>query len=130
MLRPPEIADRYGLEISAVEEALLDFEAHGWVRQLTFGESSGWSLSEAGRIENERRLAAELDRAGVRDAVTGAHQTFRPLNRQLGTACTNWQIRPTPADPMAFNDHTDWRWDERVLRTLAAPDTSFGYPVP
>jgi hypothetical protein len=26
---------------------------------------------------------------------------------------------------MAFNDHTDWRWDERVLRTLSFLDTSF-----
>ena len=26
---------------------------------------------------------------------------------------------------MAFNDHTDWRWDERVLRTLESVDDSF-----
>ncbi len=26
---------------------------------------------------------------------------------------------------MAFNDHADWRWDERVLRTLASLDGSF-----
>ena len=24
---------------------------------------------------------------------------------------------------MAFNDHTDWRWDERVLQTLASTAT-------
>jgi hypothetical protein len=78
-----------------------------------------------GRAENERRLATELDRAGARDAVTSAHTVFVPLNRRLGTACTDWQIRPTPADPMAVNDHTDWRWDERVLQTLASLDTAF-----
>lgn len=27
---------------------------------------------------------------------------------------------------MAINDHTDWRWDEKVLRTLASIDGSFG----
>ena len=26
---------------------------------------------------------------------------------------------------MAVNDHTDWRWDERVLQTLASIDGSF-----
>ncbi len=26
---------------------------------------------------------------------------------------------------MAFNDHADWRWDERVLQALASLDTSF-----
>ena len=44
----------------------------------------------------------------------------------VGAACTNSQIRPTRIDPLAFNDHADWRWDERVLRTLASLDTSFG----
>ena len=26
---------------------------------------------------------------------------------------------------MALNDHADWRWDDRVLRTLASIDGSF-----
>ena len=120
------IAGRYGLDASMAQETLLDFEACGWVRQLSFGATSGWSLTEAGRTENERRLAAELDRAGARVTVTGVHQAFVPLNRRLGAACTDWQIRPSPADPLAFNDHADWRWDERVLRTLASLDSSFG----
>jgi hypothetical protein len=119
------VAARYGLDTSTVEEALLDFEAAGWVRHLSFGGTSGWSLTDAGRTENERRLAAELGKAGARYAVTSAHATFLPLNRRLGEACTKWQIRPTRADPMAFNDHTDWRWDERVLQTLDSIDRSF-----
>jgi hypothetical protein len=119
------LASRYRLDAAAAEEVLLDFEAWGWVSRLSFAGSSGWSLTDAGRLENERRLAAELDRAGVRAEVSAVHTAFRPLNRRLGTACTNWQIRPTPADSMAFNDHTDWRWDERILRTLASVGTSF-----
>jgi hypothetical protein len=120
------VAVRYGLPPGTVEEALLDFEARGWVRHLSFAGSSGWSLTDAGRDENERRLAAELDRAGARDTIARAHAAFLPLNRRFGTACTDWQIRPTRLDPMAFNDHADWGWDERVLRTLASVATSFG----
>ena len=121
------VAGRYGLDVSVVGESLLDFEAHGWVRHTSFGGSSGWSLTEEGRVENERRLAAELGRAGARarETLTSAHAAFVPLNRRLGAACTDWQVRPTPADPMALNDHSDWRWDERVLRTLRSIDTSF-----
>ncbi len=119
------IARRYGLDIAATEESLLDFEARGWARQLNFGGAAGWSLTEAGKDEGGRRLAAELDRAAARATITRAHQAFLPLNRELGTACTNWQIRPTAADPMTFNDHTDWRWDQRVLAALAALDSSF-----
>ncbi|HEX6934718.1 MAG TPA: transcriptional regulator [Streptosporangiaceae bacterium] len=120
------IASRYGLDPGAVAEALLDFEAYGWVSQMSVAGSPGWSLTDAGRAENEARLAAELDEAGARTAVTRAHAEFVPLNRRLAAACTNWQVRPAIGDPMAINDHTDWRWDERVLRELASLDRSFG----
>jgi hypothetical protein len=108
-----------------VESLLLDFEASGWVRHTGFAGSSGWSVTDAGRLENERRLRLELDRAGAREAVARIHAEFVPLNRRFGTACTDWQIRPSRVDPMALNDHTDWRWDERVLRVLRALDESF-----
>ena len=120
------IAARYGLDPALVEEALLDFEATGWVRQLSFAGSAGWSMTDAGRAVNEQRLAAELDRAGAREIVTNAHAAFVPLNHRFGEACTEWQVRPTRFDPMAFNDHTDWRWDDRVLRTLTHLGKSFG----
>jgi hypothetical protein len=119
------VADRYGLDPATVEELLLDSEASGWVRRSSFGDSSGWSLTDAGRTENEKRLSAELDRSGHRDRVVAVHSAFRPLNRQFGEACTDWQVRPTRLDPMALNDDTDWRWDERVLRRLDAVDESF-----
>jgi hypothetical protein len=61
---------------------------------------------------------------GARDEVVTAHQRFLPLNDRLGTACTNWQIRPAPGDPLAVNDHSDPRWDDRVLVTLASLGSS------
>jgi hypothetical protein len=113
------IAARYGLDSGTVDELLLDFEASGWLRHSSFAGVSGWSVTDAGRLENERRLALELDRAGARETVTSIHVEFLPLNRRFGSACTDWQVRPTLADPMTSNDHTDWAWDDRVLRTLA-----------
>jgi hypothetical protein len=119
------IAERWGLDTDEVDEALLDVEATGWVRRLEFGGSSGWSLTDAGRAEGERRLATELDRAGARNAVAAVHADFRPLNRTFGAACTDWQIRPTELDPIAFNDHTDRAWDQRVLATLTDVEEEF-----
>lgn len=58
------VAARYRLDPDQVHEFLLDFEACGWVRHSSFAGSSGWSLTDSGRSENERRLAIELDRAG------------------------------------------------------------------
>ena len=119
------IAARFGLGTAMVEDLLLDFEANGWVHRYSFAGGSGWSVTDAGKVENERRLASELDRADAREAVTKVHAEFVPLNRRFGDACTNWQIRPTRSDSMALNDHTDWRWDERVLQALATVDRAF-----
>lgn len=84
------IASRFGLDPGTTRASLLDFGARGWARATSFAGSSGWSLTEA-------------ERAG----------RFR-------AACTDWQIRPTRLDPMALNDHSGWRWDERVLKTLSS----------
>ena len=119
------IAARFRLDVELVNDVLLDFEAMGWVRHLSFAGSSGWSVTDTGRAVSERRLAAELDRAGSRETVTSTHATFLPLNRRFGDACTDWQLRPTRLDPMAFNDHTDWRWDDRVLQALTSLGSSF-----
>ena len=100
------VAARYRLDGDTVEESLLDYEALGWVGRSSFAGSSGWSITEAGRVENERRLAAELDRAGARETVVSAHGAFLSLNERLAKACT------------------DWRWDERVLRALASVGAS------
>jgi hypothetical protein len=43
---------------------------------------------------------------------------FIALNSGFLAAVTNWQIRPDRADPLAADDHTDGRWDQRVLDDL------------
>jgi len=120
------VAARYALDPGMVEDTLLDFAVRGWVDHARFAGTSGWFLTEAGRTEDERRMSAELDRAGARDVVADAHTRFVPLNRRFGKACTDWQIRPTRVDAMASNDHTDWAWDERVLRALDWIDRQLG----
>ena len=36
---------------------------------------------------------------------------------------SRWQLRPVPGDTLAANDHTDHRWDDRVLADLKAQVT-------
>ena len=114
------VAERFALGRDLVQALLLDYEVLRWVERVGFADLSGWTLADAGRVENERRLAAELAETDGREAISAAHATFLPLNGQFLTAVTNWQIRPTPWDPLAANDHDDWRWDERVMRELAS----------
>lgn len=112
------VASRFALDPAVVEEELLDSEARGWVTRSRFAERAGWSLTDRGRAENERRLAAELEGAGARRRVVEVYQRFLPLNARFQDAATKWQLRPLPGDAMAVNDHTDFRWDDRVIESL------------
>jgi hypothetical protein len=115
------VARRFGLDPAAVAELLLDHQAYGWTTWSEFAGVGGWSLTDRGRAENERRLAAELSDVPGGDAtVRRVHHAFLPLNARLQQACTDWQIRPAPGDPLAANDHSDGGWDGRVLRALGA----------
>lgn len=114
------VARRFGQDPEEVQEHLLDFEACGWVIRSEFAGSAGWSLTEAGRTENHRRLAVELDATGARRVVVDVHARFVPLNARFLQAATSWQLRPLPGQPMASNDHTDHRWDDRVLDALGS----------
>jgi hypothetical protein len=113
-----EISQRFALDPELVHELLLDYEAYGWTSRVAFADIEGWVLTDEGRAENERRLAAELDQTGTRSEVDAAHAVFIALNARLLATVTNWQIRPKSADPLAANDHTDLGWDERVLDDL------------
>ncbi|GLW11372.1 hypothetical protein Misp01_65000 [Microtetraspora sp. NBRC 13810] len=115
----PVIARRFGLDAAQTEELLLDAEARGWAGYAAFAGTAGWSLTETGRAENERQLAAELARVGGADEVRDVYREFLPLNALLLRACTDWQLRPTAGDRLAANDHRDPAWDARVLDELA-----------
>jgi hypothetical protein len=115
-----QVAARFGLDPAVAREALLDFEAVGWVTKVDFAGTGGWTLTGLGRAENERQLANELAATGSISTVRGAYLEFLPHNDRLLRAATDWQLRPSNSDPLAANDHTDEQWDGRVLDELSA----------
>ncbi|TDU89926.1 hypothetical protein EV138_3507 [Kribbella voronezhensis] len=117
------VAERFRVGRDRAGELLLDFQAFGWVSWSEFAGTGGWSMTAAGRAENERQLAAELqDVVDGRAAVRAAYEVFLPLNGRLQQACTDWQLRPTPGDALTFNDHSDPAWDKAVIGELQALD--------
>jgi len=112
------VSHRTGLDLDTVSELLQDFEAYGWVTHVEFGGTSGWTLTEAGREQDSRKLSEELDQAGARAVVEQTHKEFETLNGRLVRACTDWQLRPAEGDRLASNDHSDPQWDGRVLDEL------------
>jgi hypothetical protein len=114
------VAGRFGLDEAGTHEILLDDEAYGWVSQAEFAGTRGWSMTERGRAEDDRRLAEELAQAGARSAVERVHERFGPLNARLLRACTDWQLRADGGERLTPNTHADPEWDARVLAELAA----------
>ena len=102
-----EVAARFELDPTLARELLLDFQAFGWITRVEFVGTAGWTLTESGRSENERQLAHELAAADSNSSIRHAYVTFLPYNDRLLRACTDWQLRPTGADPLAVNEHTD-----------------------
>jgi hypothetical protein len=115
-----EVAARFGLDLTLARELLLDFQVFGWITRVEFVGTAGWTLTESGRSENERQLAHELAATNSNSSIHDAYLSFLPHNDRLLRACTDWQLRPSGADPLAVNEHTDNEWDQRVLTTLSA----------
>ena len=115
-----QVAARFGLDLAAARENLLDFQAVGWVTKVDFAGTGGWTLTGSGHAENERQLAHELAATDSSGTVSGAYLEFLPANDRLLRASTDWQLRPNKGDPLAANDHTEEDWDRRVLDELAA----------
>jgi len=115
-----EVAARFGLDLTLARELLLDFQAFGWITRVEFVGTAGWTLTESGRSENERQLAHELAATNSNSSIHDAYLSFLPHNDRLLRACTDWQLRPSGAEPLAVNEHTDKEWDQRVLTTLSA----------
>jgi hypothetical protein len=118
----PAVAGRFDLDPAHTAELLDDARAYGWAQHARFAGLAGWSLTERGRAENERQLAAELTATGRTDEVRQLYQEFLPLNARLQRACTDWQLRPAAGDRLAVNDHADPAWDAAVLDELAGLD--------
>ena len=87
------VADRFNRDHSLVESELIDAGVLGFVSHTSFAGSSGWSLSSAGRVENERLLAAELDREDAGAMVMGVHGDFVDLNLTVVSACGAIQLQ-------------------------------------
>jgi hypothetical protein len=86
------IADRTALSEAETTEHLAAARARGWVDHTSFAGDGGWSVTEAGKRQEERLLAAELDAAGARAVVAEVHRDFLPLNDLVTAACTAWQL--------------------------------------
>ncbi|GAA5200251.1 hypothetical protein GCM10023322_77710 [Rugosimonospora acidiphila] len=86
------VAARFGLDPDQTREELLDAQARGWISRSSFGDLTGWSLSDLGYRHNEAQLRDELDRTGAHATVAAVHERFLPLNARAAEVFTAWQL--------------------------------------
>ena len=86
------VAHRFGQDPDDVEPLLIDAGAAGWAVRSSFGGSRGWSLTVAGRTENERLLAEELHNVGGHAAVAHVLADFASPNADVVAACSRIQL--------------------------------------
>jgi hypothetical protein len=114
------LATAIGLTTDEVDKRLDGLEADGLVIHRA-GVVSGWTLTGAGRVEDEARAADELDEAGARAAVAHAYGEFVALNREFLQLCTDWELRSGPTGPVV-NDHRDAAYDIEAISRLGRID--------
>lgn len=113
---PAPVAAAVGLEPDVVEARLPALAEAGFAVHHS-GRLAGWALTPAGRDEQARLAAGELDAViGARRTVEGAYERFRACNGELLDVVTAWQLLPDGTR----NDHADASHDAAVLDRLRA----------
>jgi len=112
---PTDISTMYSLPLAEVDSELAAQEMQGHVvyRQ---GMATGWTLTASGRLEGERRLADELDRYGLKADIAGAYAAFKPVNTELLTVCSKWQV--VDVELGLLNNHDNQAYDDEVQDEL------------
>nr|WP_245347105.1 transcriptional regulator [Arthrobacter stackebrandtii] len=114
------VAERAGTSHGTAVQVLGRAERAGWIQHFTFADLAGWSLTDPGKSENERQLAAERGTVDRENTIPAIYGGFLPLNARLLRAVTDWQIKPTGADRFGTNNHDDPEWDRGILDELSA----------
>jgi hypothetical protein len=109
---PPAIGGVVGLDASVVEDHLGKLQIDELVLRRD-GRLAGWSLTPAGRLEQQRLAAEDAAAAGATSAVREGYERFLKLNGRLLGVCTDWQVRGDVP-----NDHTHPAYDAEVLERL------------
>ncbi len=134
----PDLLALHGLRLKGFAEApvvgeLVGLDADTVTTELTKaaekefavfreGRRTGWALMPAGRVENERLLAAEIDAHADRAVVQSAYDDFLALNGEMLAVCTRWQVKD--AEGQVLNDHSDPAYDNAVIDELAGLDAA------
>ena len=111
------LAEQAGVDPRQVRRQLAALSGEGLAAERDVAPV-GWSLTPAGHAAADRAVAAEVEAAGARHAVSAAYDRFRSLNVTALETCSRWQVREVDGRPV-LNDHADPSYDAAVVDDLA-----------
>lgn len=96
------IQDRAFLADEERDRVLSGARHGGLVEPFSFGESSGWILTEAGHARLATLLSDEAITADATHVLATSLEAFEPLNERFVALVSRWQLRTTSATSTAF----------------------------
>jgi hypothetical protein len=109
---PPAVAAAVGLEEDLTAKTIGELQAEELVLRRD-GRLSGFALTPAGRAEQERLAAADLDATGALDRIKAVYEGFLELNGAFKVLCTDWQLRDGE-----LYDHGDPAYNRTIFERL------------
>ena len=105
------LSDLSGLDVDQVDGHLAELQGE---EHVLYREARAlWQLSPKGREHHGEQLAADVGRAGFREALEEHYENFLKLNEEFKALCGDWQLRDG-----AHNDHSDEAYDKAVVERL------------
>lgn len=89
------VADRVDLPPNIVRDTLRALGGQNMIERMTFADSSGWILTEAGKSRDAELLQEELEASGARSLLQGTAGDFETVNPRLVRVITDWQLHPS-----------------------------------
>lgn len=87
------VVDRVDLPADNVGDTLRRLAGQHFVEHITFADSVGWILTEAGKSRDVELLREELDASGARPILDATVEDFEgDANPRLVRAVTDWQL--------------------------------------
>jgi pyruvate,orthophosphate dikinase len=98
-----------------VTEAIAELTAAGLMEPTRHG----YRVTELGASRVDEVYAHEREQ--VRPVIEDVYESFVPINDEVKQIVTDWQTR-TVGGTLTINDHSDRRYDERVISRLRRTD--------
>lgn len=88
------VADRVDLPATIVGDTLRLLDGQQLIERMTFADSGGWILTDAGKSRDGELLQEELEAAGSRPVLHATAGDFESgINPRLVRAVTDWQLQ-------------------------------------